>query len=332
MNKKNFLRLSLALAAACAAPAFAQTPAAAPASGTPISIIVPYPPGGVSDIFARTVAPPLGKLLNRTIVVENVTGASGSIAASKVLSGPPNGNLLFMGSPTEVVLAPVTLKAVKYQASDFRLLGLIMQAPLAVYVRGDLPVNNIDELLAYARKPGNKELSYGSTGPGSLYHLAGEGFREAAGINAVHIPYRGGMPLLQDLMGSSVDMTFLPADGTIAKMAEGGKMKAIAVAAPARSPRFPNAPTFAESKALPQFTTQGVWGGLMVPATTPEPLAAQIHKALAETLAMPDVRQALEAAGSSVPPPMSLAQAAAFYKNESSKLIAAAKAAKLEPN
>ncbi|HSV53916.1 MAG TPA: tripartite tricarboxylate transporter substrate binding protein [Burkholderiaceae bacterium] len=328
MNKKTFLRATLALAAACAAPAFAQTPA----TGTPISIVVPYPAGGISDIFARALAPTLGKILGRNVVVENITGASGSIAASKVLNAPPNGNLLFMGSPTEVVLAPVTLKAVKYQASDFRLLGLVTQAPLALYVRGDLPVNSVDELLAYARKPGAKELSYGSTGPGSLYHLAGEGLREAAGLHAVHIPYRGGMPLLQDLMGSSVDMTLLPADGTIAKMAEGGKMKAIAVAAPARSPRFPNVQTFAESKALPQFTAQGVWGGVMVPAAMPEALVVQLHKALSETLASPEVRQALDAAGGAMPPIMSLAQAAAFYQTESTKLIAAAKAAKLEPN
>ena len=113
--------------------------------------------------------------------------------------------------------------------------------------------------------------------------------RDAAGLNAVHIPYRGGMPMLQDLMGGSVDMTMMPADGTIAKMTEGGRMRAIALAAPARSARLPNAPTFAESKALAQFSAQGVWVGVLVPATTPEPIAAQLHKAIAETLAAPDV-------------------------------------------
>lgn len=326
--KRNFRRLVLALAAACLLPCAAQAQVAA---GT-VSIVVPYPPGGVSDLLARAVAPAMGRLLSRTVVIENVTGASGSIAASKVLGAPANGTLLFMGSPTEVVLAPLTLKAVKYSAADFRLLDLVNTGDLALYVRGDLPVHSLDELLAHARKPGAKELTYGSTGPGSLYHLAGDSLREAAGLAAVHIPYRGGMPLLQDLMGGSVDMTVMPADGTIAKMAESGKMRAIALAAPARSPRFPGVPTFAESKGLPKFTTPPVWVGLLVPVGTPEPVAVQLHKALQEAMALPEVRQAVEAAGGTVPAPMTLAQSAAFLRQETSKLGALAKAAKLEPN
>lgn len=334
IDKRSFVRMAGAACTLAATATLALLPGTAfaqVAAGT-VTIVVPYPAGGVSDLLARAVAPAMGKLLSRTVVIENVTGASGSIAAAKVLAAPANGTMLFMGSPTEVVLAPMTIKAVKYTAADFRLLDLVNTSSLALYVRGDLPVNSVDELLAYARKPGAKELSYGSTGPGSLYHLAGDSLREAAGLNAVHIPYRGGMPLLQDLMGGSVDMTVMPADGTIAKMVDSGKMRAIAVAAPARSPRFPNVPTFAESKGLPKFGTPQAWVGLLVPAATPEPVAAQLHKALADAMAQPEVRHAVEAAGGTVPAPMSLAQANSFLRQDSAKLEALAKAAKLEPN
>ena len=319
---------TLALAAGFAGTALAQMPAS-----QPMTFVVPYPPGGVSDIMARALAPAMGKVLGRTIVADNLPGASGSIAAKKVLDAPANGNLLFMGSPTEAVLAPATLKAVKYQPMDFRLLAVVYQAPLALYVRGDLPAHSVDELLAYARKPDTKPLSYGSTGPGSLFHLAGEGLREASGLDLAHIAYRGGAPLMQDVMGGNVDMTLLPADGNIAKRVEGGRMRAIAIAAPARVAAFPNVPTFAESKSLPRFTAQGVWAGVMVPAATPEPVVVQLHKALGEALAMPDVRQALEAAGgTSLPAFQTLDQAKAFYQGEIGKLTAAAKLAKLEPN
>lgn len=324
-------RRLLALAAASLLPlgAMAQLP---PAGGT-VSIIVPYPAGGVSDVLARVIAPALGKNLGRTVVVENVTGATGSIAANKVLNAPANGNLLFMGSPTETVLAPLTLKMVKYQAPDFRLLGVLNAMPLALYVRNELPVHSADDLVAYARKPGGKEVTYGSTGPGSFYHLAGDSLREAAGIQAVHVPYRGGAPLLQDMMAGTVDMMVMPVDNIIGKLVDGGKFRAVAVAAPQRLPRFPNVPTFAESKALARYTTPQVWLGLMVPSSTPEPLTAQLHKALGDTLAQPEVRQALEAASGTQPPAtMSLAQAAAFYQAESARLTALAKAANLEPN
>lgn len=330
--KNTFTRLLLALASTCLLSVVAPVAHAQMAPGTVVSIIVPYPAGGLSDLLARAIAPTLSKLLSRTVVIENITGASGSIAAAKVLNAPANGSMLFLGSPTEAVLAPLTLRTVKYQASDFRLISMMNTAPLALYVRGDLPVSNVDELLALAKQSTAKDLSYGSTGPGSLYHLAGDSFRAAAGINAVHIPYRGGMPLLQDLMGNNVDMTLMPVDGTIAKMVESGKMKAIAVAAPARSVRFPNVPTFSESKSMPRFTTPPVWGGVMVSSATPESVVAQLFKALSDTLAVPEVRQAIEAAGGGLPAPMTLGQMSDFYQGESVKLTALAKAAKLEPN
>ena len=326
MNKRTCLRLCLALGLLSTSAAFAQSQGV-------LTMVVPYPAGGASDVFARSISPELGRQLNRTIVIENISGASGSIAANKVLGARTGGEMLFMASPTEVILAPAVLKAVKYKAEDFKLLGLIDKAPLTLFVRASLPVNTIDELVAYAKQPGAKPLTYGTTGPGSVYHLATEGMRRAAGLEMTHVPYRGGAPLLQDLIAGNIDMTLLPASGTISGMAETGKIRAIAVAGNSRSLRFPKVATIRESKALPDFTAPDMWAGVMVPATTPQPLQDQLHAALARTLALPELRTAVEAVSAApVPAGLSLPQAAAFYQAQSDALRAAAKAANVDPN
>lgn len=326
IDRRNLLRAALA---AGALPGVLRT-AHAQIGARVSTIVVSFPAGGISDIFARAIAPAMGKRLDRTFVVDNAVGATGSIAADKVLAGEPQGNLLLMGSPTEAVLAPATLKAVKYKAEDFRLLGLVSQEPMALYVRGNLPVSTVDELIAHARRQPTP-MTYASAGIGSLYHVAGEDFRMASGLDLLHVPYRGGTPLLQDLMGGVVDMVLLPTVGHLVKLCESGRMKAIAVTGAARSPLFPKVQTFAQSKSLPAFTTQSVWVGPMVAATTPAPVVAQLHQALYDALALPEVRQAIESAGGPVPAPMTLEQAATFYQTETARLRAAVKAARIEP-
>ena len=300
-------------------------------SGT-LSIVVPFPAGGISDILARAMAPTLGKHLGRTVIVENLPGASGSIAARKLLASGVEGNMLMMGSPTDSILAPLTLKAVKYQASDFKLLGLAYTAPLAIYARADLPVSTVDELVAYANRPGSKGLNYGSVGAGSLFHIVSENLRKAAGFEATHIPYKGGAPLLQDLIGQNVDYTVMPVDNHLGGMVDSGKFKVLGVSTSSRSPRFPNAAMFNESKALAKFGSPGTWAGLMLPRAANESATALLHKAVVETLSNPEVRKTLEAAGATVPAPMSLSDAASFYTTESSKLNSMAKLANVNPN
>lgn len=300
--------------------------------GNTMSIIVPYPAGGLSDVVARSIAPMLGKLLGRTVLVENVAGASGSIAATRVLNGPADGSQLFIGSPTDVVLAPLTIKSLKYRASDFSMVGLVTTMPLALYARGDFPANTIDEAVAQARKAGARDLTYGSTGPGSLYHIVGDRLVKTAGIGAIHVPYKGGMPMLQDLMGGVVDLTVLPVDGTTGGMVATGKMKVLGVAATARASRYPNVGTFKESKALAGFENQGVWVGVLVPAKTPAAMQATLNKALTHVLGLPEVRATIEAGAGGISPPMTPAELNAFLKADSAKLQAMAKAANVEPN
>ena len=297
-----------------------------------VSIVVPYPAGGSADVFARVIAPTLGKQLGLWVIVENISGATGALAAMKVLGGPPDGSLLFLGSPSDAVLAPLAVSAAKYRAEDFRLLALLSTAPLALYTRGDLPANTVDELVAYARRPNAKPLSYGSTGHGSLYHIVVDKLLASADLGATHVPYKGGAPLLQDMMGGTIDLTVLPVDGTIAKLVETGKLKVLAVMADKRADRFPNIPTLAESQAFKGFATQQVWAGIMLARATPEAVVEKLYRALFETLQTAEVRKGMEAAGGLSPVPMTLIEASAFYSADSTRLQALAKAANVQPH
>lgn len=298
-----------------------------------LTLYVPYPPGGPSDIFARALTPGLSRQLQKTVVVENLAGASGSIASSKLLARGNAGEAVLFGSPTELVMAPATLKAVKYKPSDFRLISLISKPPLGLYVRGDMPANSIDEFIAYAKANKDRPLNYGSVGIGSVYHLAGDALVRASGVDMAHVPYRGATPLLQDLMGGQLDVAFFPVDGNLAKMTMGGKVRVIGIAGPSRSPLFPNAGTFAESASLPKFTTVDVWGGVFTTKAVPEKTVLALHQAAQAAIAEPDTHKALElAAGLPLMPPMTLEQLAGFYATETLRYQEAAKRASLEPN
>lgn len=296
-----------------------------------LTILVAQPAGGVTDVFARAVAPALGRGLGRAVVVENVTGASGSIAASRLLAAEPDGSTLFVASPSETVLAPLSLRAVRYQPTDFRLLGLVNDSPLALYARSDLPANNLDELVALARRGGDRPLSYGSTGQGSLFHLVTEMLLSATGTQATHVPYRGGMPMLADLQRGTIDFTMLPVDALLGSMVAGGRMKVLGVTSAQRLERFPAAATFDESRSAPAFGRPSIWVGLLVPAAMSEGVSVQLHKVVTDALGHADVRQAIKAAGGAVPSPMSLVDAARFYAADTVKLQALAKAAHVEP-
>lgn len=298
-----------------------------------MTIYVPFPAGGTSDVFARTLAPTLSKQVQRTVIVDNLAGASGSIAAHKVLSRGGAGDALFLASPTESILAPATLKMAKYKPSDFRMVGLISRVPLGVYVRADLPVQTIDELVAYARNHKDAPLSYGSVGIGSVYHLAGHALMEAVGVPMTHVPYKGGAPLMQDLMGSRLDMVLFPVDGNAVTRLSTGKMRIIGISSPTRSPLFPNAGTFAESKSLPKFTTVDVWGGLLVAKSTPETTVQALHRAFQATVEDPATKKAMDSAtGGTLAPAMSLDQLARFYSAEATRFEQAVKQANIELN
>ncbi|MDE2606653.1 MAG: tripartite tricarboxylate transporter substrate binding protein [Burkholderiales bacterium] len=327
--KRNFLcRVAAALAGlTLAGAAFAQH-----FPSKPVTIMVPYPAGGLSDVIARIVSPSLSKQLGQTVIVENLGGASGGIAAQKALNSPADGLVIFQGSPNELVLAPLSNSAIRYKSEDFRLVQMISINDMAVFARKDLPANNGDELLAYAKKRAaeGKPLTYASVGIGSMYHLLGEHLSKLSGIPMTHVPYKGAAPALQDLMAGNVDIFITPYGTGQVDMVNQGKLKAVAVLSAKPQPLLKNAPPLSDSPALKGFVFD-TWSGYFVRKDTPEPIVQALNKALAEVSNDPAVRSALEAQSMVVPHPLPLAAAAKAYSDNTDRYRAIARSMNLQP-
>ena len=295
-----------------------------------VNLMVPYPAGGPSDSIARIFTVPLGRELGQPVIVENLGGVGGALAAQKVLAAPADGYYLFQGSPNEVILSPLANAAVKLKAEDFRLVHPVADAVMVFVVRKDLPVNSVDELIALARKSGDKPLTYGSVGVGSLYHLILENVQQVAGIKLTHAPYKGNAPLLQDIGGGQVDFAVLVYSAGMGALAEQGRLKVIGQLGAQRSELLKNVPTASEGKELKNFSYK-IWSGLMVPKNTPEIVVQRLHKAIGASLQDPSVRSQLAAQTQAASPPMSLAESAAFFETETARYRAIARSINLQP-
>ncbi|MBO9515072.1 MAG: tripartite tricarboxylate transporter substrate binding protein [Variovorax sp.] len=323
---KPFFQRSIAgLLLAAAGAVFAQ---AYPSKA--VNLMVPYPAGGPSDAIARIFATPLGKELGQPVLVENLGGVSGALAAQKVLAAPADGYYLFQGSPNEVILAPLANAAVKLKAEDFRLVHPVADAAMVFVARKDLPANSVDELIALARKSKDKPLTYGSVGVGSLYHLIMEEVQHRTGTQMIHAPYKGNAPLLTDIGGGQVDFAVLVYSAAMGAMAEQGRLKVIGQLGAQRSELLKDVPTVSEGKELKDFAYK-TWSGLMVPKNTPEDVVQRLHKAIGATLKDPSVRAQLAAQTQLASPAMSLAEAAKFYEAETARYRAIAKTINLQP-
>lgn len=296
----------------------------------PVNLMVPYPAGGPSDAAARLFTVPLGKELGQQVVVENLGGVSGAMAAQKVLAAPADGYYLFQGSPNEVILAPLANAAVKLKAEDFRLVHPVSEAVMVFVARKDLPANNVDELVALARKSADRPLSYGSVGVGSLYHLILENVQQTTGIRLMHAPYKGNAPLLQDIGGGQVDFAVLVYSAAMGALAEQGRLKVIGQLGAQRSELLPGVPTVGEGKELKNFAYR-IWSGFMVPRQTPEPVVERLHKAIGATLKDPTVRAQLAAQTQLAAPPATLAESARFYEAETARYREIARSIGLQP-
>ncbi len=298
----------------------------------PVTLMVPYPAGGLSDVIARTLNTALAKQLGQPVIVENLGGASGGIAAQKVLNSPAEGYMIFQGSPNELVLAPLSNAAIKYKSEDFRLVQMISINPLAMFARKDLPANNGDELVAYARKTAaaGKPMTYASVGPGSMYHLLGEHMSKLTGIEMTHVPYKGAAPAQQDLMSGAVDIFMTPYGKGPVQLAEDGKLKVVAALSLERQELIKKHPTLNESTALKGFVFD-TWSGYFVHKDTPEAVVQILHKALSEVANDPAIRGALEAQAMTVPRPQPLTALSKVYADNTSRYRAIAKAMNLQP-
>ena len=283
--------------------------------------------------MARVVERPLGKALGQMVIVENIGGVGGAIAAQKMLAAPADGNMIYQGSPNELILTPMALQAVKYKSEDFRLVQIVGSMPMAVVVRKDLPANNIDEFVALARKAAaeGKPLTYGSVGMGSLYHVLGEHFAQQIGAHMVHVPYKGGAPLGQDLAGGVLDVSFITVGAQQVALADQGRIKILGTLAPAgkvEAPFLKRYPSINDGKSVKNFS-YSLWTGFFIPKGTPEPVAQALNKALATAMVDPEVLKQLELIGNVPAAPMSLAEAAREYEAQTARYRSIASSIKL---
>ncbi len=297
----------------------------------PITLMVPYPAGGLSDVIARRVNAPLGKAMGQPVIIENLGGASGGIGAQKVLSAPSDGYMLFQGSPNELIFAPLALSSVKYKSEDFRQIHRIAMAPMAILARADLPVNNADELVAYAAKVAKegKSLSYGSVGIGSFYHLLGEQLSKQTGIPMLHVPYKGIADVVKDLIGNQVDIFMTPYGAAQVELAKAGKIKFIAALSPGRGPLMPQLASTTESKALKTFTAE-IGTGYFVKRDTPEAIVQTMHKAIQSVIGDAEFRASMVAMGQETSVLQSLEVANKAFVDETTQYRAIAKSINLQ--
>ena len=296
----------------------------------PVNLMVPYPAGGPSDAIARIFFNPLGKELGQQVLVENLGGVSGAMAAQKVLAAPADGYYIFQGSPNEVILSPLANAAVKLKTEDFRLVHPVADAVMVFVTRKDLPVNTVDELIALARKTADKPLTYGSVGVGSLYHLILENVQTTTGVKFAHVPYKGNAPLLQDIGGGQVDFAVLVYSAAMGALAEQGRLKVIAQLGAQRSDLLKNVPAASEGQALKNFSYK-IWTGLMVPKNTPEDIVTRLHAAVGKTLQDPAVRAQLAAQTQVASAPMTLDESSRFFDAETARYRSIAKQIQLQP-
>ena len=275
------LRLLAALAAcSIASLAFAQ---AFPAK--PVTMIVPFPPGGSVDAVARQVAAGVGKYLGQSVVVENKVGAGGTIGSGIAAHAAPDGYTILLGTTSALAVSPVTYKSVPYDSlKSFVPIIEVTRGPFVLSVKNSLPVNNVKELVELAKKNPGK-LNSGSAGQGSVHHLALEMFKQSAGLDIVHVPYKGGAPAWTALIAGDIDMLF---DSMPGPYMFRGQAKPLAVAGPQRLSGLPNVPTFAE-EGFPGVQTVFFWA-LLAPAGTPADIVGKLNSAAGQALRDPGVR------------------------------------------
>ncbi|MGH8846876.1 MAG: Bug family tripartite tricarboxylate transporter substrate binding protein [Polaromonas sp.] len=295
-SKRHVLVRACALATMTIIPALTSLAhAQAWPTARPITMVVGFPAGGSADIVARTIAEPLGKRLGATVIVENISGAAGTIAGQKVVKAAPDGYTLFMASSSEVTIARMFNPAVKYNGeTDLTHIGLIGVQPLILVAGPKSGVKTLEEALAKARREPNT-MSFASSGVGTALHVAGELLNQKAGIKIDHVPYRGAQQMTIDIAGGNVDFGFL-GPPTAMPHIESGKMIALAVTSLGRARVAPQIPALSESPALKGFEIT-LWNGLFGPAKLPVSISARLNKALNEVIQEPQVWQKLQKAG-----------------------------------
>jgi len=256
----------------------------------PIHLIVPFPPGGPTDIVGRLVGQKLAAGLGQPVIVENRPGAGGTVGSTAAAKVPADGYTLLYGSTSTLAIAPALYRDLAYDPrSAFAPISLVSRGAIVAAVNAELPAHTLQEFIALAKQSPGK-LSYASAGSGTPPHLAAELFKSIAGVDLLHVPYKGGAPAINDLVGGQVQAIF---EGQVVLLPhiKSGRVRALAITGMKRDPLLPDVPTFAEA-GLPRYDAY-FWSGLVAPAGTPAEVIAKLNSVLVLALNVPDARDAL---------------------------------------
>ena len=288
VGRRTLIGLAAASCLVGAAPVLAQ---AFPSK--PLTVVVPYPPGGANDMLGRLIGQKMAEVLGTTAIIDNKPGAAALLGANAVAKAAPDGHTVLVGGMATHAASPNLIKADYNPLTDFEAIGMFGQAPIVATVANESPIKSLKELVDMDKKsPGS--VMYGSSGNGSPLHLAGEMFTEMTGTKMTHVPYKGGNAHTLDLIGGRLNVIF---DTTTAAMGQikGGKIRAVAIGLPQRSPDLPNVPTFAEA-GFPQWQFSA-WYAMFAPAKTPKDVVAKLSGALQTALKNPEVADKLRGVG-----------------------------------
>ncbi|MGE0801301.1 MAG: Bug family tripartite tricarboxylate transporter substrate binding protein [Lautropia sp.] len=282
----------LALAVPLASPG---TAAAQTYPDRPVRLIIPFPPGGAVDIYARTVQPALSQNLGQPVIIENRAGASGMIGTELVVKSPPDGYTILVGNIAALAMNVGIYRKMPYDPlKDLTPITRSVIVNYVLVVHPDVPAKSVAELVAYAKaNPG--KLSYGSSGSGSAQHMAAELFKSRTGVDLLHVPYKGTGAMMGDLIAGHVHLTFAD-QGSMMQQVNAGKLRVLGVGGLKRSPQYPDLPTISEAGNLPGYEAIA-WQGIAGPAGLPAPVVARLNKAFNEVQADPQIHRKLEEAG-----------------------------------
>lgn len=267
--------------------------AADPYPSQPIKLILPFAAGGQSDVIARIIAERLRPTLGQAVVVENVAGAGGMIAATRVARSPADGYTLFLPNASTLTIAPHLQERSTVKSSSFEPIATVSQFPLVLVVNSNSPYKSLADLITAAKgKPG--QITFASPGVGTTPHLAGESFSQEAGISITHVPYKGGAPALNDLLAGQVDLYF-EAPATIVSQVQAGKLRALAVTGQKRMAALPNVPTVTE-QGFPKLTLES-WSAFVAPKGTPPAIIDRLRADIEKVVKSEDFERKLEERG-----------------------------------
>jgi tripartite-type tricarboxylate transporter receptor subunit TctC len=254
-----------------------------------ITLVVPFPAGGTTDILARPLAQKLSEALGQQVIVDNRPGAGGTVGATVVAKAAPDGHTLLMGAVHHTIATSLYKKLPYDFQKDFAPVTVAAFVPNILVVHPSVPAKNVKELLDLAKKQPGK-LAYGSAGPGTTHHIAGEMFKVLGKVDIVHIPYKGGAPMMTDLVGGQVQMAFDTSASALAQV-KSGKIRPLAVTTAKPTPILPDLPTIAETLPGYELTT---WYGILAPAATPKEVVSKLHREIVKALNSPDMKKRYE--------------------------------------